>query len=113
MIRLTLLLLTLASLPAACPAVAAEINSPVAREAVRYRCVKWKAKHLHDKEKADTIAETLTKLKCEVQRVAHGDHEDLRYRCEDWKTLEVKTHDEALKWETWFREYGFEAQHQH
>ena len=118
MLRTTILLLALATPIASTPllvrgAIAAGVPSPIAKEGVRYRCEKWKAKHLHDSKKADTIAETLTKLQCEVKRVPHGDHEDLRYRCEEWKTLELKSHDEAIKWETWLREYGFEAQHQH
>ncbi|MEM1224139.1 MAG: hypothetical protein AAGJ40_00490 [Planctomycetota bacterium] len=84
-----------------------------AKEAVRYRCVEWKAKHIHDTKKADKIAETLKKLKCEVERHAHNGHEDLKYRCKEWKTLELKTHDEAHQWETWLKQYGFETQHQH
>jgi len=84
-----------------------------AAENVLYRCVEWKAKHIHDAKKADTIAETLKKLKCEVERHAHNGHDDVKYRCKEWKTLELKTHDEAHKWETWLKEFGFETQHKH
>ncbi|WP_168566935.1 amidohydrolase [Crateriforma spongiae] len=84
-----------------------------AAEIVRYRCVEWKAKHIHEKKKADTIAETLKKLKCEVKRHAHGDHEDVQYRCPKWQALNLKTHDEAHKWEKWLKEYGFQTEHKH
>ncbi|MEM6362826.1 MAG: hypothetical protein AAF539_12275 [Planctomycetota bacterium] len=84
-----------------------------AAESVRYRCVNWKAKHIHDTKKADTIEETLKKLKCEVKRHAHNGHDDVKYRCKEWKTLELKTHDEAHQWEAWLKQYGFETQHKH
>lgn len=84
-----------------------------AAERVEYRCVKWKAKHIHDTKKADTIVQTLKKLQCEVKRVAHNGHEDVQYRCETWKTLELKTHEEAHQWEAWLKEYGFETKHEH
>lgn len=93
------------------PAVDAGVSE--AGESVRYRCVKWKAKHIHDAKKAEVIVKTLKQLKCEVKRHAHGDHEDVQYRCAEWKTLQVKTHDDAHKWEKWLKEFGFETEHKH
>jgi len=84
-----------------------------AEESVRYRCVKWKAKHIHDSEKADKIAATLEKLQCEVEKSDHSGHIDVRYRCPEWKVLELTTHDEAHQWESWLKEYGFETEHKH
>jgi len=103
MIRLLILTLTLV----------ATSSSLSAAEIVRYRCVDWKAKHIHEKKKADTIAETLKKLKCEVKRAAHNGHEDIKYRCPKWHSLDLKTHDEAHKWEKWLKEYGFQTEHKH
>ncbi len=103
MVRLLLLTAVMALTPALVGAA----------EIVRYRCPEWKAKHIHEKAKADTIAETLTKLKCEVKRHAHNGHEDVQYRCVKWQALELKTHDEAHKWEKWLKEYGFETEHKH
>ena len=97
--------------------VASGLNQPAAaanaREDVLYRLEKWQTKHLHDAAKAETIAATLTKLGCEVQRGEHDGHIDLKYRCPQWKKLSLKTHDEAHKWEKGLKEYGFQTQHQH
>jgi hypothetical protein len=84
-----------------------------AAELVRYRAEKWQAKHIHDDKKAKTISGTLTKLGCEVKQDQHNGHIDVKYRCPKWKQLELKSHDEAHKWEKWLKEYGFETQHQH
>lgn len=103
MIRLLTLMLVLSGVSAT--ASAAEI--------VRYQCKDWKAKHIHEAKKADTIAGTLKKLGCEVKRHEHDGHIDVRYRCPKWRQLELKTHDEAHKWEKWFKEYGFKTEHEH
>ena len=100
-------LMMLAALLTAIPAAAS------AAETVRYRCKDWKAKHVHDTAKAETITATLKKLKCEVKRSAHGGHEDVQYRCPKWHQLQLKTHARAHKWEAWLKEFGFETEHQH
>ena len=68
-------------------------------EIVRYHLKDWKAKHIHDIKKSDTIAKTLKKLKCEVKKEQHNGHIDLKYRCPKWQALKLQSHDEAHKWE--------------
>jgi len=85
----------------------------LADEIVRYQCPTWKAKHLHDASKAKTIAETLKKLGCETKTAAHNGHTDVKYRCVKWKQMKLDTHEEATKWENWFKEYGFKTEHKH
>lgn len=84
-----------------------------ADEMVRYQLKDWKAKHIHDEKKAETIAETLTKLGCELKKEAHNGHIDVKYRCPEWRELKLDTHDEAHKWEKWLKEYGFTTEHKH
>ncbi len=91
-------------------AVSASAN---AAEIVRYRLPDWKAKHIHDAKKADTISETLKKLGCELKREQHNGHIDVKYKCPEWKQLELGTHEEASKWETWLKEYEFQTEHKH
>ncbi len=55
-------ILLMTTLMAALPALAG------ADEIVRYQLSDWKAKHIHDAKKADTIAKTLKKLGCEVKK---------------------------------------------
>ncbi|TWT52784.1 hypothetical protein Pla22_04110 [Rubripirellula amarantea] len=105
--RLTLMA---AVLLAGFSAVATDV---AADEIVRYRAEKWQAKHIHDDAKAKTISETLSKLGCEVKKAAHNGHVDVKYRCPEWRQMELDTHEEAHKWEKWFKEYGFQTEHKH
>ncbi|TWT83892.1 hypothetical protein CA13_53660 [Planctomycetes bacterium CA13] len=84
-----------------------------ADEVVRYQLTEWKAKHIHDEKKADTISKTLKKLGCELEKHQHDGHIDVKYRCPKWHELKLETHDEAHKWEAWLKEYGFKTEHKH
>ena len=84
-----------------------------ADEIVRYQLKDWKAKHIHDDKKADTIHQTLKKLGCETKKAEHNGHIDVRYRCPEWGQLELDSHEEAHKWEKWLKEYGFKTEHKH
>jgi len=108
MFRPILLLIAFAFVSAQFPASVAS-----AEEIVRYRLTDWKRKHMHDTAKAEKISETLKKLGCEVQKVAHNDHFDVKYRCPEWRQIKVDTHDEAIRWERWFKEFYFESEHRH
>ena len=88
-------------------------NSASAAEVVHFQCKEWKAKHIHDTKAADTIAKTLNKLGCETKQEQHNGHIDIKYRCVKQKDLPVKSHAEAVKWEKWFKEYGFKVYHTH
>lgn len=89
------------------------LASVSADEIVRYRLPDWKRKHLHDAAKATKITETLKKLGCEVKKADHNGHIDVTYRCPQWKQLDLKSHDEAHKWEAWFKEFHFQTEHKH
>lgn len=88
-------------------------QTAVAGEVVHFQCKEWKSKHIHDAEKAEKIAATLKKLKCEIKKVQHGGHIDIKYRCQKQMDLPVKSHAEAVKWEKWFKEFGFKVFHTH
>jgi len=89
------------------------INSVSAEEIVRYRLPDWKRKHLHDVGKADKIVDTLKKLGCEVEKLDHNGHVDVKYRCPEWRQIKPSTHDEAVRWEKWFKEFYFLVEHKH
>ena len=82
-------------------------------ELVKYQLPAWKAKHIHDSAKADTIVKTLTRLGCEVKKSQHGGHVDVRYRCPKWRQLRCDSHSEAHRWEKWLKEFSFQTVHQH
>jgi hypothetical protein len=85
----------------------------MADEIVRYQLTNWKAKHIHNEKKATTIAATLKKLGCEVKTHAHNGHIDVTYRCPNWRQLELTSHEEAHKWESWLKEFEFKTEHKH
>jgi len=89
------------------------IADATAEEIVRYRLTEWKSQHLHDVAKGKKITETLTKLGCEIKKEDHNGHVDLKYRCPEWKQLDLKSHDEAQKWEAWLTKFKFETEHKH
>ena len=80
---------------------------------VDYRLKNWKTVHFEDAKRAKTHVETVKKLGCEVKQEDHGGHIDVTYRCPEWKTMSVKSHDEAHKWEKWLKASGFETKHKH
>ena len=100
-------ILLITALMAALPAIAS------ADEIVRYQLSDWKAKHIHDTKKADTIAQTLKKLGCELKKAEHNGHIDVKYRCPKWRQLDLDSHAEAHKWESWLKEFGFRTEHKH
>ena len=103
MIRMIVLAVTLMAVPAM---VAGD-------ETVRYQLTDWKAKHVHDSKKAETIVKTLKKLGCELKQDQHDGHIDVKYRCPSWHELKLDSHDEAHKWEKWLQEYNFKTEHKH
>ena len=96
-----------------CALTVAGMLTAGAAEVVHYQCKEWKAKHIHDAKKAEKISGTLKKLGVEVVESKHDGHIDLKYRCQKEKQLPVKSHQEAVKWEKWFKEYGFKVYHTH
>lgn len=101
--KCVLMILLMVALPSWC----------VAEEVVRYQLQDWKAKHVHDASKADTIVKTLTKLGCEVKKAQHSGHVDVRYRCPQWRQLRLDSHAQAHQWEKWLKEFSFVTIHKH
>ncbi len=89
------------------------IGTVSADEIVRYRLEDWKRKHLHDVAKAEKIADSLKKLGCEVEKADHNGHIDVKYRCPQWRQITLDSHEEAVRWQRWFKEYSFQTEHKH
>jgi len=83
------------------------------REIVSFRLTQWKAAHFDDAKTAKTNFETLKRIGCEAEQHRHDGHFDVRYRCAKWRSIALKSHDEAHQWERWLKAYGFETTHQH
>ena len=83
------------------------------REVVRFRASQWKSAHYDDAQTAQTNLDTFVQIGCEANAQRHGGHFDVRYRCVQWRSISLSSHEEAHAWERWLQAYGFETAHEH
>lgn len=83
------------------------------REIVNFRRSEWKRVHFKDDAAAEAHYKTVKNLGCEAKKFKHGNHTDVSYRCVEWRSLTLKTHDEAMEWQEWLKTAGFETSHEH
>ena len=83
------------------------------RHIVDFRLMQWRAKHCHDTGEADSHYKALKSLGCQVEKHEHNGHIDLRYRLPFWKSLALKSDQEAHKWQKYLNKMGFETKHEH
>ena len=82
-------------------------------EVVTFRLAQWKSAHFDDAKTAQANFATFKQLGCEAEQQQHGGHFDVRYRCVQWRSIALASHNEAHQWERWLKTYGFETSHQH
>ena len=82
-------------------------------ETVAYRLAGTKSGHFDSKAEADSQADTLRMLGCQVKQGSHGGHYDVSYSCTQWRVIGVESHDQAHRWEKWLKANGFETRHDH
>jgi hypothetical protein len=83
------------------------------QEIVQFRLTNWKTAHFNDAKKAQSHSATLKQIGCEVKQHAHGSHHDVSYRCPKWRSISLKSHNQAHQWEGWLKSKGFETAHNH
>ena len=83
------------------------------REIISFRLPDWKSAHFDDAKSAQANFETFKQIGCEAEQHQHGGHFDVRYRCVQWRSIALTSHDEAHQWERWLKAYGFETSHRH
>jgi hypothetical protein len=76
---------------------------------IGFRLTGWKTIHSQSEAAAKQDVEALQKLGCEVTTANHGDHQDVRYRCEKWKTMEVTNDQLVSQWSSWLADKGIET----
>lgn len=82
-------------------------------EVVQYRLPSWKSGHRDSSSQAESLADTLRMLGCEVKKGAHGGHFDVTYRSPKWRSIGLENHEAAHNWEKWLQASGFETSHDH
>lgn len=111
--RIATYLFAVAILTFASQATASAASFGDDNEVVSFRLTQWKTVHMHEAGAAEKLITTLKKIGCEVKQNSHGDHIDVQYRCAEWKSIRLKSHDDAHQWEEWFKGKGFETHHKH
>jgi hypothetical protein len=76
---------------------------------IGFRALEWQAIHAGSTKEAEEIVGSLQKIGCEVTTEQHGDHLDVKYRCVEWKSLELATDQLIAQWSTWFAAKGMET----
>ena len=82
-------------------------------EIVKYRSPDWNAQHADESREKGQFLTLFRALGCETETVEHGDHSDVRYRCPDWRQIELGSHETAHAWQKFLDDAGFETAHQH
>lgn len=82
-------------------------------ESVQYRCVEWKAKHVHSEMELKEILAIYRGLGCQFEVSKHNGHNDVKLRCPDWMEIDVVSHEAASVWQKYLQGLGFEAKHEH
>ena len=76
---------------------------------VGYRATEWKTVHTSSKAEAEQTLATLKRIGCEVDANNHGDHVDIKFRCEEWRSMKVKTNTLQSQWSNWCENQGMET----
>jgi len=76
---------------------------------VGYRATDWNTVHTYSKAEAEQTLATLKRIGCEVETNNHGDHVDIKFRCEEWRSMKVKTHTLQSQWSNWCEKQGMET----
>ncbi len=83
------------------------------KETIAFQLPQWKTMHFDDAAKAKQHEAMVRKLGCEVKQGQHAGHIDLTYRCVEWKSMSVETHQLADQWSGWLKGSGFDVSHAH
>lgn len=83
------------------------------REIVKYRLTQWRSQHIHQAAEVGQLMTLYRALACELEKAGHDGHTDLKYRCPEWKQIELPSHTAAHKWQEFLQKAGFETSHQH
>jgi hypothetical protein len=91
------------------------VNPPAETQlpTVKFRLPAEKTLHLHDQQAMQQIADTLKMVEVEVKLHSHGDHMDAKFQCPEWKSIGLVNEAQAIAWQKWLDEAGFETQHTH
>lgn len=80
---------------------------------VAYRLTERRTTHVDDATEARQLVDRFKKLGCESSLDDHGRHLDVSFRLSVWKSMTLKSEENAHRWEDWLKKNGFETIHAH
>lgn len=80
-----------------------------AEESISFRLPDWKQMHFHDAQEAEKHLNAVEQLGCVVKKSQHGDHIDVRYHCQEWKSMTLENAEAAKQWNDWLVSAGFDV----
>ncbi len=83
------------------------------QDVIGFQLGDWKMRSFDNPSQAQTHIATLTRVGCDVEQASQGGMINIRYRCPEWKSMPLKTHDLADQWAKWFTDAGFDVTHAH
>jgi hypothetical protein len=79
------------------------------KQTISFQLRDWKAMHFHTPEDAQKHLETVEQLGCVAKQSQHGGHIDVRYHCQEWKSISVEKAETAQQWQAWLEWAGFDV----
>lgn len=85
------------------------VKTSAAPKIVGYRAPEWESIHTTSEDEATQVIATLKKIGCEVDTVDHDNHIDVKFRCAEWRSMQVKTFGLQGQWAEWCKKHGLET----
>lgn len=82
-------------------------------EVLAYRLPQGTTMQFDDPRVAAQHLDAVKKLGCEAQQQPVGGRTGVSYRCPEWRTMTVATHELSEQWEGWLKGAGFDCFHGH
>jgi hypothetical protein len=90
-------------------ATLASLERTAAKHTIAYQLRDWKGMHFHDAALAQKHLDTVKQLGCVAKSGQHSGHIDVKYHCQEWKSISVDGADKAQQWQTWLVSAGFDV----
>lgn len=84
-------------------------ENAVISNTVSFQLSDWKAMHFHDAQEAEKHLKIVEQLGCVAKKSQHGGHIDVRYHCQEWKSIALDNAESAKQWNHWLVSAGFDV----
>lgn len=79
------------------------------KESISFQLRDWKQMHFHDAQEAEKHLKIVEQLGCVAKKSQHGGHIDVRYHCQEWKSVSLESPEAVQQWHDWLVSAGFDV----